>query len=102
MSICFACKSSLSLDETRMKVSDAKRLYQDILKYFWISEGREAEDFEREDAAEHGFTPKSAFMIQWNKEGGSEFIRQVPRIMYEVFGRDKLLVYDDNYEVVPY
>jgi hypothetical protein len=100
MSIFVTCLSSVSLEEMRAKIADAKERYQDILKYFWISEGRQAAQFDRQDAARYDFTANSAFLIQWNKEGGSEFIPQIPNIMYEVFGRDKLLVFDLNNEVI--
>jgi hypothetical protein len=101
MSIFVTCSSSLSVDETRAKIAHARQLYQEILKHFWISEVREAESFDREDAARYNFTASSAFLIQWNKEEGSEFIPEIPHIMYEVFGRDKILVFDLNNEVIP-
>ena len=41
-------------------------------------------------------------MIQWNKEEGSELISQIPRIIYDTFGRDNVLVYDNDYDVIPY
>ena len=58
-------------------------------------------EHERERAAEHGVTAKSGFLIQWNKEGGAEYIPEIPRVMYESFGRDKVLVFDLNYELIP-
>jgi len=101
MSICFACASSLGVDETRKRIADARERFGDILQHFWISEGREARDFDREDTAQYGLTANSAFMIQWNKQGGSEYIPEIPHLIYEVFGRDKVLVFDLDNEVIP-
>lgn len=100
MSIFVTCKSSYTVEETRAKIAYAKERYHDILKYFWFSEGREAAQFDREDAAKYHFTANSAFLIQWNKNGGSEFIPKIPGIMYEVFGKDKLLVFDLDNELI--
>jgi hypothetical protein len=41
----------------------------------------------KETDSEYGMVGNSGFLIQRNKEGGSEFIPEIPRIMYEVFGR---------------
>jgi hypothetical protein len=100
MSIFFSCMSSLPIEETRAKIDYAQERYHDILRYFWISKVAEAPSSSREAAAEYGFDAISLFLIQWNKEGGSEFIPQIPQIMYEVFGRDKLLVFDLNLEPI--
>jgi hypothetical protein len=101
MSIFVTCSSAYSPEEARQKIAQADDRYHDILKYFWISEVGEPLEHERERAAEHGVTAKSGFLIQWNKEGGAEYIPEIPRVMYESFGRDKVLVFDLNYELIP-
>ncbi|HEY8161302.1 MAG: hypothetical protein ACR650_04410 [Methylocystis sp.] len=100
MSICFALHSALSPDQTRERISQAQEKYRDILRYFWISKVGDAEPYNCEDDAEFGFDPKSTFLIQWNKER-SELIRLIPGIFYEVFGKDNILIRDNNYDVVP-
>jgi hypothetical protein len=100
MSTCFFLHSTLPLDETRARVAAAQEKYHDVLIYFWISEVGVADDANREADAEVGFTPQSGFMIQWNKER-SELLRRIPVIFYEVFGKDKILVRDNNYDVIP-
>ncbi|PPD00249.1 MAG: hypothetical protein CTY36_10230 [Methylocystis sp.] len=102
MSICFFCSSALPLPETREKIVDAKMRFHDVLRHFWISDGRELAQNDREEAAAHGFNALSGFMIQWNKEEGSELISQIPRIIYDTFGRDNVLVYDNDYDLIPY
>lgn len=100
MSIFVTCHTSDTVEEARAKVALAQEKYQNILRYFWISEVGPEIQSAKEIAAEHGLTANSGFLIQWNKNGGSEFIPEIPRIMYEVFGRDKLLVFDLNYELI--
>lgn len=100
MSICFALDSAFPVDETRRRIAEAEKQYDGILSYFWISKVGEAEAFNLEDDAEFGFQPKSIFLIQWNKER-SELIPMIPPIFYEVFGRDKILIRDNNYDIVP-
>jgi hypothetical protein len=101
MAITITFLSSLSPDETRAKIAHAQQRYQDVLKHFWISEVWEAAAHDREDAAQYNFAPDSVFLIEWNKEEGSEFIPEIPQIMYEVFGRDKILVFDLNLDLIP-
>jgi hypothetical protein len=81
-------------------ISLAQERHGDVLKFFWISDVVPLEERMKEDAARYGLKASCGFLIQWNKEGGSEFIPDIPRIMYEVFGRDKLLVWDLNHEVI--
>ncbi len=100
MSICLFFQSALPLAGTRAKIVEAQQKHGDILKYFWISEGGETSRRAKEDAAEYGFDARSDFMIQWNKEH-SELIQLIPKIFYEVFGNDKILVRNNDYEVIP-
>ncbi|PWB90608.1 hypothetical protein C5688_08730 [Methylocystis sp. MitZ-2018] len=101
MSIFVTCSSAYSPEEARQKIAQADDRCHDILKHFWISEVGEPLPHERERAAEYGVTANSGFLIQWNKEGGAEYIPDIPRIIYEVFGRDKILVFDLNDELIP-
>ena len=101
MSICFALDSALPLDQTIERISQAREKYRDTLRYFWISEVGEATAHEREDDAEYGFVPKCTFLIQWNKER-SELLELIPAMFYEVFGKDNILIRDNNYDIVPY
>ena len=101
MSIFVMCSSACQPEETRQKIANANERYHDILKHFWISDVREPLEHEREHAAERGLLANSSFLVQWNKEGGAEYIPEIPRIIYEVFGRDKVLVFDLDYELIP-
>ncbi len=101
MAIFVMCSSAYPPEEARRKIAEANELHHDILKHFWISDVREPLEHEQEHATEHGITVKSGFLIQWNKEGGAEYIPEIPRIIYEVFGRDNVLVFDLDYELIP-
>lgn len=101
MSIFVICSSAYSPEETRRKIGEADERYHDVLKHFWISGVGAAQNHDGARAAEHGLIAHSTFLIQWNKEGGSEYIPEIPRIIYEVFGRDKVLVFDLDYELIP-
>jgi hypothetical protein len=100
MSTCFFFQSSFPLAVTRQKVDEAKKKYGDILNYFWISQGVEATPFDKEDAAEYGMEVRSTFLIEWNKER-SELMQFIPKIFYEIFGNDKVLVRNNDYDVIP-
>lgn len=101
MSIFVICSSVYSPEETRGKIAEADERHHDILKHFWISEVGAAQKHDQAHAAEHGLLANSSFLIQWNKEGGAEYIPDIPRIIYEVFGRDNVLVFDLDYELIP-
>ncbi|MGJ0511134.1 hypothetical protein [Methylocystis sp.] len=101
MSIFVMCSSAYPPEEARQKIANAIERYHDILKHFWVSDVREPLEHEQEHATEYGITVNSGFLVQWNKEGGAEYIPEIPRIIYEVFGRDNVLVFDLDYELIP-
>jgi hypothetical protein len=100
MSIGFSCMSSLAPDDAQAMIVRATQLHHDVMRYFWVSDAREAKERNRNEASEYQFNVNSVFIVEWNKEGGSEFIPLIPRILYETFGHDKLLVFDLNRELV--
>lgn len=100
MSIGFLLHSALSPNETVQRIARARFKYGEMLRYFWISEVREADQFTREIDADYGFAPKSTFLIQWTDER-SEFIRRIPPVFYEIFGKDNILIFDDTCDPVP-
>jgi hypothetical protein len=56
--------------------------------------------FTREIDAQYGFEPKCSFLIQWNKER-SEYIRRIPPVFHQIFGKGNILIYDDTCDPVP-
>jgi len=100
MSTCFFLNSALPSDQTEERILQAQKKYEATLRYFWISKVGNADDFNREDDAEFGFQPRTRFVIQWNKER-SELLSLIPKIFYEVFGKENILIRDNNYDVVP-
>lgn len=100
MPISFSLHSALLVDETRQRILHAQEKYGDILSYFWISKVGNAEQYNIEDDAEFGFHPRSCFIVQWNKDR-PELIQLIPRIFYELFGKENILIRNDDYDVVP-
>jgi hypothetical protein len=100
MSIGFSCMSSLEPDEAQSEIARVNQLHRDVMRYFWVSNVHQAKERSRDEASEFKFNANSIFMVEWNKEGGSEFIPLIPNILYETFGRDKLLVFDLNRELI--
>ena len=74
MSIFVMCSSAYPPEEARQKIANAIERYHDILKHFWVSDVREPLEHEQEHATEYGITVNSGFLVQWNKEGGAEYI----------------------------
>lgn len=100
MSIGFSLHSALSPNETVQRIAQVRLKYGEMLRYFWISEVGEAGKFTRESDADYGFATQSTFFIQWTGEH-SEFIRRIPPVFYEIFGKDNILIYDDTCDPVP-
>ncbi len=102
MSIFFIGMSTLSPQETKKLLDRATQSRSAILKHFWISEPSIVKSYDKDTAREYNFDAKSVFLIQWNKEEGSEFIPSIPAILYEAFGPENLLVFDLDRELVKY
>lgn len=99
MSICFSLHSAFPVDQTIERIALAQAKYNEVLRYFWISDVGEPSARGIEIDAEYGFRPKANFMVQWNKER-SEFIQMIPEIFWEVFGEENLLIRDDTCDVI--
>jgi hypothetical protein len=100
MSVSFILDSAFSPSETSDRIAQARAKYGDMLRYFWISDVREAGEFSRAVDEQYDFTPTSTFLIRWSGEH-SEFIRRIPVVFFEVFGKDNILIYDDTCDPVP-
>lgn len=100
MSTCFFFDSALPVDQTKELLSQARERHRDILRHFWISDVGDARPHNIENDSEYGFVPKCTFLIEWDKEC-SELLELIPAIFYEAFGKENILVRDNNYDVVP-
>lgn len=100
MSIFFVGMSSFTSEKTKLILQQVQQLQSAVLDYFWISDVGAPDRYDLETARKFGFDVRSAFLVQWNKEGGSEFIPSIPKLLYEAFGRENLLVFDLDRELV--
>lgn len=94
------CDTTCDLADAQKLIDRAQENFHDVLKHFWISDVLPALPFMKEEGAAYGLSIRSGFLIQWNKGRGSEFIPVVPHILYETFGRDHLLVWSLNHELI--
>lgn len=100
MSIFFVGFSSVSPDKTKAILDSTRIKRSDVLRHFWISEPSASLLRHQEEAAEHNFRVESVFVVEWKKDDGSEFIPIIPQLLYEAFGKDRLLVFDLDRELV--
>jgi hypothetical protein len=101
MSLTYSCHSALSLEQTRKKIADIQAGNAKIMHYFWVSEGglpfKEMQEFDKP----FNFTSKSQFLIAWSiGNDGAPYYPEIPNMFYRAFGRENLLVFDDNYEYI--
>jgi hypothetical protein len=93
--------TSLTPIDTQRKLSAVNSERYNIFQYFWTSKPFDPSYVTREDCAMRGLDPKCVFLIQWNSNTGSEFIPEVPQILYRAFGVENLLMFDYNGDVIP-
>jgi hypothetical protein len=101
MSIHVSGASAFSHEDTQRILSAVNVKHQDIFRFFWVSKTGEPDYETKEESAKYGFDPKCVFLIQWNSDTGSEFIPEVPQILYRAFGVENLLMFDYNGDVIP-
>jgi hypothetical protein len=102
MSLTYSCHSALSIDETRKKITEIEARYAQILQYFWVSAGGPLFPELRRHDEPFGFTSNCCFLIAWSiGNDGAPYYPEIPNLFYEAFGRENLLVFDNEYEYVP-
>ena len=100
MAVWICCNSSLTEGATSELIVELNRRYPDVLQYFWISEPGPCDNWIREEEAKNGLSVKCGFIIQRNNDEGSRFLNVIPKLLYEVFGRDRILVHGFDYELI--
>ncbi len=99
MSMCIFCNSRLSEEKTRELLGELENRYSETMKYFWVSEVGPCGPHIREIEKENGFDVQCGFLIEWGKES-SHPLRIMPKLLYEVFGPDVILVHGLDYELI--
>ena len=99
MSMCIFCNSSLSEEKTRALLGELENRYPEMMKYFWVSEVGPCDAGIRERERENGLDVQCDFLIEWGKESAYP-LRIMPKLLYEVFGPDVILVHGLDYELI--
>jgi hypothetical protein len=100
MAVWICCNSSLSEEMTKNLIEEFKGLHPNIMQYFWVSEPKPCSNFVQQDAARLGFDAKCSFVIDRNDDEGSRFLNVIPKLLYELFGQDTILVHGFDYELI--
>jgi len=100
MAVWICCNSSLTKGATSELIVELNRRYPDIFRYFWISEPGPCDNWTRDEEVKNGLNVMCGFIIQRNEDEGSRFLNVIPKLLYEVFGRDKILVHGFDYELI--
>lgn len=100
MAVWICCDSSVPEEITKNLIDEFKGRYPNIIKYFWISEPKPSSKFAQQEAARHGFDAKCSFIIDRNEDEGSRFVNVIPKLLYDVFGSDRILVHGFDYELI--
>lgn len=69
------------------------------MPYFWVSDVIPSNSDTREQEKEYGLDAQCSFLIEWGKES-SHPLRIMPKLLYEVFGPDTILVHGLDYELI--
>ncbi len=100
MAVWICCDSSLPEEITKNLIDEFRGRYPNVIKYFWISEPKPSSRFAQQDAARHGFDAKCSFVVDRNEDEGSRFLNVIPKLLYDVFGSDRILVHGFDYELI--
>ncbi len=97
--MCIFCNSSLSEEKTKEFLGELDKRYSEIMKHFWVSEVGPCDPGIREREKENGIDTQCDFLIEWGKDSNYP-LRIMPRLLYEVFGPDTILVHGLDYELI--
>lgn len=100
MSMWISCNSSLSEERTSELIGELNRRYPEIMQYFWVSEVGPCERISRERERENGLDPLCDFIVERCDDESPYPLRIMPKLLYEVFGPDVILVHGLDYELI--
>lgn len=100
MTMWISCHSSLSEVKTRELIKELRIKFPEVMKYFWVSEPAECNSEIREDDAKNGLDARYSFIIERINDESPYCLRIMPRLLYEVFGPDTILVHGLDYELI--
>ena len=100
MAMWISCHSSLSEEKTRELIRDLHSRFPEIMQYFWVSEPGPCNQKTRAEEAKNGIDAQCSFVVERNYDEGSHFMKLMPKLLYEVFGPDVILVRGLDYLLV--
>jgi len=98
MWVCF--DSGLSDVETSQKIKELEDKYPEIMQYFWVSKPKPCDSFAREDDLKNGLDAQCSFIVERNCDDCPDFLRVIPKLLYNVFGHKSILAIDMSGEVI--
>jgi hypothetical protein len=100
MAMWISCNSSLSIEKTTEYIGELVGRYPEIMQYFWVSKPKPCERINREWEKENGLDPLCSFIVERVTDESPYCLRIMPRLLYEVFGPDTILVHGLDYELI--
>jgi hypothetical protein len=95
-----SCNSSLSEKKTTELIKELKDRYPEVMQYFWVSEVGPCNPSLREKEKENGLDTLCDFIVERVTDESPYCLRIIPRLLYEVFGPDAILVHGLDYELI--
>ena len=100
MSMWISCNSRLTQEQTSELLGELRNSYPEIMQDFWISEVRPCNPGLRKKERENGLDPLCSFIVERVTDESPYCLRIMPRLLYEVFGPDAILVHGLDYELI--
>ena len=100
MAMWISCNSRLSEEKTNELLGKLKNQYSEIVQYFFVSEARPCNYSLRDREKENGLDALCSFIVERNDDKSPYPLRIMPKLLYEVFGPDTILVHGLDYELI--
>jgi len=100
MAMWISCHTSLSEEKTREIIKELQTRFPEIMQYFWVSEPGPCNSEIREDDVKNGLDARYSFIVERITDESPYCLRIMPKLLYEVFGPDTILVHGLDYELI--
>jgi hypothetical protein len=100
MAMWVCCDSGLSDVETSRKIKELEVNHREVMQYFWVSKPKLCDSSAKEDDQKNGLDAKYSFIVQRNNKEGPDYLRLIPQLLYNVFGKETILAIDMSGEVI--
>lgn len=100
MAMWISCNSSLTQEKTSELIGQLEKKYPEIMQYFWVSKPKPCDHISFEREKENGLNTMCDFIVERNDDESPYPLRIMPKLLYEVFGPDTILVHGLDYELI--